>query len=111
MGEICHTSNEFLSVIERCLLLLLSFLMSYFTVEFGIPTGVLPGIYFFFDLTLCDRVTQYYTTEGMNALSPCILDVFALLPEAPVSFVTSIFLHVSAWLFVYMYMSFNIIYF
>jgi len=102
---------SFFFVIERCLLLLLSFLMSSFAVEFEVLTGVLLGIHFFLDLTLCDRVTQYYTTEGMNPLSPCILYVFALLPEAPVSFVTSVCPHVSAWLLVYMYMSFNIIYF
>jgi hypothetical protein len=111
MCEIFHASNEFLFVIEKYLLLLLSFPMSSFDVEFEILTGVLLGIHFFLDLTLCDTVTQYYVPEDMNPLSPCILDVFTLLSEAPVSFVASICPHISAWLFLYMYMSFNIIYF
>jgi hypothetical protein len=111
MGEICHTSSEFLFVIERCLLLLLSFPLSSYIVEFEVPTGVLLGIHFFLNLTLCDTETQYYIPEDMNPLSPCILDVFILLPEAAVSFVMSVCPHVSAWLFMYMYMSFNIIYF
>jgi len=98
-------------VIERCLLLLLSIPMSSFAVKFEVLTVVLLGIHFFLDLTLCDTVTQYYIPEDMNPLSPCIIDVFALSPEAPVSFVTSICPHVSAWLFLYMYMPFNIIYF
>jgi len=85
--------------------------MSSFAVKFEVLTVVLLGIHFFLDLTLCDTVTQYYIPEDMNPLSPCIIDVFALSPEAPVSFVTSICPHVSAWLFLYMYMPFNIIYF
>jgi len=103
MGEICHTSNEFLFVIERCLVLLLSFPMSSCAVEFEVLAGLLLGIHFFLDVTLCDTVTQYYIPEDMNPLSPCILDVFTLLPEPPVSFVMSVCPHASAWLFVYMY--------
>jgi len=83
--------------------------MSSFAVEFEVLTGVSLGIHFFLDLTLCDTVTQYYIPEDMNPLSPSIIDVYALSPEAPARFFTSICPHVSAWLFVYM--SFNVIYF
>ena len=90
-------------MIEKCLLLLLSFPKSSFAVEFEVLAGVLLGIHIFLDLTLCDTVTQYYVLEDTNPLSPCILDVFTLSPEAPVSFVTSICPHISAWLCLYMY--------
>jgi len=72
--------------------------MSSFTVEFEVLTGVLLGIHFFLDLTLCDTVTQYYVPEDKNPLSPCIIDVYPLLPETPASFVTSICPHVSVCL-------------
>jgi len=71
--------------------------MSSYIVEFEVLKGVLLEIHFFLDLTLCDTVTQYYIKEDINPLSTCILDVFVLSPEAPVSFATSVCPHISAW--------------
>jgi hypothetical protein len=58
-------------------LVFVSLSMSSFAVEFEVLAAVSLGIYFFFNLTLCDTMTQYYISEDMNPLSPHTVKVFA----------------------------------